>query len=309
MSEVKICDVTLRDGLQALDREAALPLDLRLRLFDALKRARLPYVEVGSFVNPRVMPAMKVTPDLLAAIEPGAAETAVLVPTMKYYERARPAPHVSTMALLISASEEYSKLNTRMTTDEAMAAARAVTATALADGYRVRAYLSYSFLDFGDGGRPQDPERVVRLTGELLACGCEMVAAADTNGNATPGDIARTLRALAVATGLEQVGVHLHDRYGLGITNCFVAYENGVRIFDGAIGGIGGNKMVKSSVSNVSTEELAYLFHSLGVDTGTDFDALLEAGHVVQEMIRRLGAPPSQSKILLNRVGGLPKLE
>ena len=99
---------------------------------------------------------------------------------------------------------------------------------------------------------------------------------------------------------------HLHDRYGLGITNSYVAYQNGVRIFDGAIGGIGGNKMVPSSVSNVATGELVYMLHSIGVDTGTDFDALLEAGHVVEEMIGRLDAPPSQSKILLNRVSGLP---
>lgn len=306
VSEVKICDVTLRDGLQALDREAALPLALRLRLFEALKRARLPYLEVGSFVNPRVLPAMKVTPELLAALDPGDAEIAVLVPTLKYFEQAREAPHVATVALLVSASEEYSVLNTRMSTAEALSAAREVTGRARREGYRARAYLSYSFRDFGEENRPQSEDVVVRLCGELLAAGCEMVAVADTNGTATPGDIERVLKAVGRTVGFERIGVHFHDRYGLGITNCYVAYAEGVRIFDSAIGGIGGNRMVKGSVSNVSTEELVFMFHSLGVDTGTDFDALLEAGHVVEEMIAHLAAPPSQSKILLNRVDALP---
>ncbi|HEX9733360.1 MAG TPA: hypothetical protein VGG06_15425 [Thermoanaerobaculia bacterium] len=306
MSEVRICDVTLRDGLQALDREAEVPLALRLRLFDALRRARLPYVEVGSFVNPRVLPAMKVTPELLAAIAPGEAEIAVLVPKLRYFHEARRSPHVTTVALLVSASEAYSVLNTRMSTAEALAAAREVAASARREGYRARAYLSYSFRDFGEGNAPQPTETVVRLCGELLAAGCEMVAVADTNGTATPGDVARTLKAVERTVGLERVGVHFHDRYGLGITNCFVAYESGVRIFDGAIGGIGGNRMVKGSVSNVATEELAFMFHAIGVDTGTDFGALLEAGRVVEEMIGLLAAPPPQSKILLNRVEALP---
>lgn len=305
-SEVKICDVTLRDGLQALDREARLPFELRLGLFEALKRARLPYLEVGSFVNTRVMPSMAVTPELLRALEPEGTEIAVLVPTMKYFEKARTAPNISTAALLLSASESYSQLNTRMTAGEAMAAARQVTAAALGEGYRVRAYLSYAFRDFGEANSPQSAETVVRLTGELLEAGCQMVAIADTNGTATPGDVERILGALERATGLAEIGVHFHDRYGLGVTNSYVAYAHGVRIFDSAIGGIGGNKMVKGSVSNVSTEELVFMFHSIGVDTGTDFDALLEAGHIVEDMIRRLEAPPSQSKILLNRVRGLP---
>lgn len=306
MPEVKICDVTLRDGLQALDRQAALPMQLRVRLFDALQRARLPYIEVGSFVNPRVMPSMAVTPRLLEAITPEGAEIAVLVPTMKYYARAKTSPHISTVALLLSASEGYSKLNTRMTSEEAMAAARAVTAAARADGYRVRAYLSYAFRDYGDSNRPQSTEPVIRACGELLEAGCEMVAIGDTNGTATPGDIERMLKALEDRVELGKIGVHFHDRYGLGITNSYVAFQNGVRIFDSAIGGIGGNKMVKGSVSNVSTEELIFMLQSIGAKTGTDFDALLEAGHIVQEMIERLEAPPSQSKILLNRVDALP---
>lgn len=307
MSEVKICDVTLRDGLQALDLEARLPFDLRPRLFGALQRARLPYIEVGSFVNTRVMPSMESTPKLLETIEPGETEVAVLVPTMKYYERAKASPNISTVALLLSASEGYSKLNTRMSSDQAMQAATGVTAAALADGYRVRGYLSYAFRDYGKENRPQDAGAVVGVCEELLEAGCEMVAIADTNGTAMPADIERVLGAFqAGAAGLDRIGVHFHDRYGLGITNCYVAYQNGVTIYDSAIGGIGGNRMVKGSVSNVSTEELVFMFHALGVDTGTDFEALVEAGHIVEEMISLLKAPPSQSKILLNRVDTLP---
>ncbi len=306
MAEVKICDVTLRDGMQALDREARLPLELKLRLFDALARAGLSYIEVGSFVNPRVMPAMRVTPELLERLPPGDSEVVVLVPNLKYYEKMRSAGGVTTVALLLSASDAYSVLNTRMTTAEALVAARQVIDAARHDGFRVRAYLSYSFRDHGPDNRPMPTATVVELCAELLAAESEMVAVSDTNGTALPADIERTLGALEQATGLEKIGIHLHDRYGLGITNSYVAYRSGVRIFDSAIGGIGGNKMVKGSVSNVSTEELVFMLHSIGVDTGTDFGALLEAGRVVEEMIRLLEAPPSQSKILLNRVERLP---
>ncbi len=306
MAEVKICDVTLRDGMQALDREARLPLELKLQLFDALARAGLSYIEVGSFVNPRVMPAMKVTPQLLERLAPGGSEVVVLVPNLKYYEKMRSAPNVTTIALLLSASEAYSVLNTRMTTAQALAAARQVIAAARRDGFRVRAYLSYSFRDHGTENRPMSTAAVVDLCAQLLDADSEMVAVSDTNGTALPDDIERILGALDAATGLERIGIHLHDRYGLGITNSYVAYASGVRIFDSAIGGIGGNKMVKGSVSNLSTEELIFMLHSIGVDTGIDFDALLEAGRVVQEMIRLLAAPPSQSKILLNRVDSLP---
>lgn len=308
-NKVKICDVTLRDGLQALDQKAELPMELRVRLFDALKRAGLPYIEVGSFVNARVMPSMEVTPELLGEIEPGAVETAVLVPKLKYLEKlldSGVAKKVKTVALLASASEAYSRLNTRMSTDDTLAAVREVTRTALAEGLNVRAYLSYAFRDFGDQNEPQSPVPVIRLTSELLAAGSEMVAISDTSGNATPSDIRRIFGSLARTTGVDRLAAHLHDRYGLGITNAHIAYQEGVRIFDSAIGGIGGNKIVKGSVSNISTEELAYMFHATGVPTGLDFDALLEAGHLVEEMIGRLGAPTSQSKILLNRIEGLP---
>lgn len=305
MPAVKICDVTLRDGLQALDVEARLPLERRVALFDALRRARLPYIEIGSFVNPHVFPAMKSTPDLLAALDPpGAEEIAVLVPNRKYYEKTRGAANITTMAVLLSASEKYSKINTRMSTDEALAAARQVTDAALADGFRVRAYLSYSFREMDNTPIPTD--RVVRLCESILALGCEMVAISDTAGTAVPEDIARLTKALRGAVDIDRVGVHFHDRYGLGITNCHVAYEHGVRIFDSAIGGIGGNRMVKGSVSNVSTEELVFMLRAIGADTGIDFDGLLEAGAVVLGMIDALGAPPSQSKILLNGVEGLP---
>lgn len=305
-SEVKICDVTLRDGLQALDRQAALPLELKVKLFEALARSGLTYVEVGSFVHPKVMPAMAVTPELLARIAPGGAEIGVLVPTMKYYERAKEAPNVTTVALLLSASESYSKINVRMSTAEAMDAAREVTRTALHDGYRVRAYLSYAFRDHGPENSPQATEPVVRLTGELIEAGCEMVAVSDTHGTALPGDVLRIVGALERSVGLERVGVHFHDRYGLGMVNCKTAWEAGVRIFDAAVGGIGGNKMVKGSVSNVATEELVYMLQAIGVKTGIDFDALIAAGRIVEDMIERLGKPPPQSKILLNGVDALP---
>lgn len=307
MPEVKICDVTLRDGLQVVGRGHEIPLATRLNLFDALNRAGLPYIEVGSFVHPKIMPAMADTPELLARIGFDAPETeiAVLVPTVRYYEKLRDAAReqaidpVDTVAIFVSASEHYSRLNTLMTIDAAMARAAEVAHRALDDGYQLRAYLSCSFRDVRDDeDRPMPEGDVVAACRRLAAMGCGNVALSDTSGTATPGDVDRVVRAVANELDVSQLAVHLHDRFGLGITNAHVAYQAGVRVFDASVGGIGGNKSSQKAVGNIATEELVALFDSLGVSTGVDRDALLDAGRVVYEIAASTDLPRPPSKIL-----------
>lgn len=301
MPEVKICDVTLRDGMQAVNRKAVIPLEMRLGLAEALQRARLPYIEVGSFVHPNVIPAMADTRELLAALRPARGQQlAALVPKLKYYRQLAAAPHVDTVAVLVSASERYSQVNTNMTCEQALAAAREVAAAASADGYRLHAYLSYAFREMGsDAGMPAG--KVADLCAALIAKGCETIALSDTDGRAVPKEIERTVAYLAEHTGLEHIGVHLHDRYGLGLANALVAFRAGIRTFDSSVGGVGGNKLIQDSVGNIATEELVYLFQGLDVDTGVDFDALLAAGDVLLDLIRFAGDPMPPSKILANR--------
>ncbi|MEM7354447.1 MAG: hydroxymethylglutaryl-CoA lyase [Acidobacteriota bacterium] len=301
--EVKICDVTLRDGMQVLNRNALIPLRMRLRLAETLQRAHLPYIEAGSFVNPRIVSAMQDTPELFANLQPRAGQQlAALVPKLKYYEQLRETPHVDTVALFISASESYSLANTRMTRLDAVRNAREVAAAARQDGYRVRAYLSYAFREMITTPGKMPKEIVEELCSELLEMGCETVALSDTDGRSTPQDVERIIHHVERTVGLDHMGVHLHDLHGLGLVNSLVAYRLGIRVFDCSIGGLGGNKIVENSVGNVATEELVNMFRGMGVETGIDFRFLLRAGRIVVDMARYVGDPAPPSRILADRL-------
>ncbi|MGB5159882.1 MAG: hypothetical protein WBP10_07585 [Thermoanaerobaculia bacterium] len=302
MTEVKICDVSLRDGMQILNRHAVIPMEARLQLAEALVRSGVPYIEVGSFVNPRVVPAMQDTSEVLRRLPPYDGQIAALAPTLEYYELLRQAERVNTVALFVSASEEYAQKNTHMSVAESLAAAAKVAAAAKADGYRLRGYLSYAFRDRSQRDGLMPAAQVSEISHQLIEMGCEMVALSDTDGLATPNDIERVVGHVSQELGLDHIGVHLHDRRGLGVTNAFVAYKAGVRIFDASIGGIGGAITVRHSIGNVATEELVAMFDSLGVSTGVDVRPLIEAGCRVSQMADFVGDPPPPSKIILDEI-------
>lgn len=301
--EVKICDVTLRDGMQIVNRDEIIDLDLRLELLEALRRSGLPYLEVGSFVSPKFIPAMRDTPEMLRAMPHLEAEVAVLVPNIRYYRELERHDHekVDTVALFVSASEAYSQSNTRMTKERAFASASEVAEAAREDGFRLRGYLSYAFRDVG-GETEMDAESVLRDSETLLEMGCSTIVLSDTDGRSSPRDIARISNRLRKQLGLGAMGVHLHDRWGQGIANSLAAYQLGIRKFDSSIGGIGGSKAVKGAVGNIATEELVSLFHGMGVETGVDPGPLLEAGRMLVEMTERVGDPLPPSKLLTNRL-------
>ncbi|MEE2778431.1 MAG: hypothetical protein VYE73_16895 [Acidobacteriota bacterium] len=302
MSEVKICDVSLRDGMQVMNRHAVIPLEARLHLVDALIRANVPYIEVGSFVNPRVVPAMADTRELLHRMPAYDGQIACLVPNLKYYQELKLAARVNTVALFVSASEDYARKNTRMTVDEAVDAAARVAEAALADGHRLRGYLSFAFRDPSMADGLQPVEQIERITRRLIDIGCEAVALSDTDGMASPSDLQRVIGHVRSEIGLDHVAVHLHDRRGLGITNAFAAYQEGVRIFDSSIGGIGGAITVRHSIGNISTEELVCMFDSIDVETGVDVEPLIEAGCRVSQMADFVGDPPPPSRIILDEL-------
>lgn len=301
--EVKICDVTLRDGMQILNRDNVVALDMRLEMLDALNRARIPYLEVGSFVSSRFIPAMEDTPELLAAMPHLDAEVAVLVPNIRYYRELEKADHgkVNTVALFVSASEAYSQSNTRMTKKRAFESAGKVAKAAAEDGFRLRGYLSYSFRDVG-GVEAMDPEIILRDSETLLEMGCSTIVLSDTDGRSSPRDIAHIVDPLRERVGLEAMGVHLHDRWGQGIANALASYQLGIRKFDCSIGGVGGSKAVQASVGNIATEELVSLFDGMGVETGVDPKPLLEAGRLLVRMTELAGDPLPPSKLLTNQL-------
>jgi hydroxymethylglutaryl-CoA lyase len=292
---VAICEMAPRDGLQMLNREGNVPRARRVELAATLLRAGFPYVELGSFVHPRFV-AMADFPELLAELDVPdgyAGELAALVPNEKGYERFREAPHLTTVALFVAASEHYAEKNTGMSVEQAMAQAEKVAAAARADGKRLRAHLSAAFRDLTPENRPTDAARVAELTGRLLATGCSCVALADTDGRATRADLERVLGAMGP---LDRIGLHLHDRHGLAIRNAWEAYRLGVRTFDAAVGGIGGNKLLGRAPGNVATEELLEMFHQEDIATGIDRAVVAEALGLVASMARAAGEPDPPSR-------------
>lgn len=299
MSEVKICDVTLRDGMQVLNRDATLSLEQRAELARSLQGSGLSYLEVGSLVHPRVVPSMRDTSELVARLQPlPEQQLAILVPNARYYRKMAKVSNIDTVAVFVSASEAYSQLNLHRTVEQGLNAAREVARLARQDGYRVRAYVSYSFREKGPDSSAMPPETIVRLSEQLLEAGCEEISLGDTDGKASPRDVESLLVHLKPRTGLQPIAAHLHDRYGAGLANALLAHQAGIRIFDSSLGGVGGNQLLADAVGNIATEELVHLFEGLGIETGVDYEALLEAGRLLVELVRQVGDPPPPSKIL-----------
>jgi len=298
--DVMICEMAPRDGLQVLNRSAKVPLEMRVRLVETLQRAALPYIEAGAFVSPKRIPAMEDSAELFGRLSPYTGELAALVPNRKYYGQMRDVGNVDTVALFVSASEAYSRKNTRMSVDEALAAALDVAASAVADGYRVRAHISGAFRDLTEENGPTPEQKTVEVCERLRAARGDMVLAlADTDGRAGEEDVERVLAAIGERLGFDGIGVHLHDRAGRGMAKVQAAYDAGVRVFDSAVGGIGGNpSALADPVGNVATEELVALFEGGGVTTGVDMAALTDAGRIVWEMSKLVDEPRPPSRRL-----------
>ena len=301
MPDVRICEMVPRDGLQMLNPQRLVSVETKMALIDAITAAGVTFIEVGSFVSPRAVPQMANTPDVCTALilRPG-VEYAALVPNLKYYEMfAR--TNLTSVALFVSASELYSQFNLRQSIADSMVEAAKVAAAARKNGHRLRAHLSAVFHDI-DGG-DSDLDVAIDMTLRLVEMGCEHVALADTKGTTNPTRVRTVMREVSEAVDMSRLAIHLHDSYGMGIANALTAYECGVRIFDGSVGGLGGTPFKEHTKTpggggNLATEELVSMFERMGISTGVDLDALLKAGRMVTGILKTTGAPPSMSKLL-----------
>ncbi len=299
MPEARICEMAPRDGLQSLNKEKLIPADQKVALVNALTDAGLDFVEVGSFVSKRAVPQMADTIDVAANItKPDICDLAALVPNAKYYEEFK-SSSLNMAAIFVSASEAYSQFNLRMSIEESMTAASAVAESAKRDGFTLRAHLSAVFQDID--GSDSDLKIATDLTRRLIDLGCDHVALADTKGTTHPLRVRQVIAHLAAAVPLDKLAVHFHDSFGMGVANALMAYECGVRVFDASVGGIGGTPFKDLAKGpggggNVVTEELVYMFHQMGVETGIDFDKLMVAAKLVRDIAQFTGdlAPPSK---------------
>ena len=276
---VAIRDVGPRDGLQV---EAPLPIARRAELVRALAAAGLREIEVAAFVSPRAVPAMAGAAELVAELGelPGVVRTA-LVPNERGARDAL-AAGVDALTVTVSASPEYSRRNTRMEREQALAGLAPICALAARapTPVPVDVVVSCAF------GSPYEGEialaEVERCRDAALAAGAARVTVADTTGMATPVRVAALLERLG-----GEVGVHFHETRGTGLLNAWAAVECGVTRLDCSLGGLGGSPFATGAAGNVATEELVLVLEDAGVATGVDLDALLRASALLAELVGR----------------------
>lgn len=282
--DIIINEVGPRDGLQSQAGE--LTLAQRQQFVESLLNAGLRHIEIGSFVSPKAVPQMAGTGDLARALQaPEGAELTALVPNMKGYELAREAG-VSTVAVVVSATETMNRKNINMGLDETMAVARAVIERGAAEGARVQAYLAVAFECPFEGAT--DPGVVTQLAADLLDAGATELVIADTIGAAHPAQVRAMMDDLVQRHGSAPLACHFHDTRAMGLANVFAAIESGVRRFDASVGGLGGCPFAPGAKGNVATEDVAMLCEQMGFSTGIDMPALLQVVDLIGDM---LGTP------------------
>lgn len=280
---VTLYEVGPRDGLQ--NEGATLAVDDKLRLIAALAGAGLQRIEVGSFVRPDWIPQLAET-DALAQRLPRreGLRYAALVPNRFGLDRAI-AAGISEVAVFMSASDTHNHRNTNKSIAQSLEHFAQIVPAAKRQGLRVRAYLSTVWGCPYEGA--VDPARAFEIARELRAIGCDELSLGDTIGVGNPLQTRRLLELFLPEFAASFLALHLHDTNGTALANCLVGLELGIRTFDTSIGGMGGCPYAPGAAGNLATEDLASMLADMGIATGVDFEKLVEAGALAQQLVGR----------------------
>jgi len=282
-ARVTVVEVGPRDGLQ--NEPETLSVEDKVAFCDRLIAAGLPVVEVGAFVSPKWVPQMAGSDEVLRRVRKAAGvRLPVLVPNRVGYERAR-AAGAREVAVFTAASESFSRRNTNASIDETFERFAAFVPEARQEGLRVRGYLSTAF------GCPYEgrvaPAAAVAVARRLAEAGCDEVSIGDTIGVAVPTQVGELLGLLAVELPLDRVAVHFHDTRGTALANVLAALEAGVSVVDSAAGGTGGCPYAPGASGNLATEDLLYMLHGMGIETGVSLEAVAEASRALSARLGR----------------------
>ncbi len=281
---VRIHEVGPRDGLQ--NEASVIPVRRKVALIDRLSASGLQDIEIGSFVSAKWVPQMADTDQVMAQVAPAPdVRFAVLVPNMRGWDGflAARVPEVNyEIAVFIAASEGFSQSNLNCSIAESVDRLTPVVEVAEAAGVRVRGYVSCVTDCPFDG--PVSPEQVADAVRLLRAVAPMPVSLGDTIGKGTPDRVAAMLEAVIAVAPVAEIAGHFHDTGGRALVNIEAALDIGVRIFDSAVGGLGGCPYAPGAPGNVATESVLQLLDNLGYNTGVDRDAIAVAAQIAREM-------------------------
>ncbi|MFW1857506.1 hydroxymethylglutaryl-CoA lyase [Acinetobacter defluvii] len=281
---VKIVEVGPRDGLQ--NEKTPLTLEQRKALIVDLMHTGLTSIEVGSCVSAKWVPQMANSDQLFADLpqDPN-IDFSLLTPNLKGFESAL-AVGCQEVAVFTAASESFTRKNINCSIDESFEKFADVLASAKANHVKVRGYVS-CIVDCPYEGAI-DPKQVAQVTQRLYDMGCYEVSLGETIGTATPDRVKKVWEACLAELDSKVLAGHFHNTYGMAIANIYQSLEQGIRVFDSSIAGLGGCPYAKGASGNVSTEDLYYLLSKMGFETGIHLDALMQASRNISQVLNRI---------------------
>lgn len=280
---VRVVEVGMRDGLQ--NEKVFVPTEEKINLINKLSETGLCQIEITSFVSPKVMPQLADNMEVAHNIarQDGINYTA-LVPNKRGLESAK-ATGIKEVVFFLSATEGHSMKNINKSVKEALRVGEEVVQEASAAGIKVRVNLSTVFGCPFDG--PINPQKVLQICRELLAMGVYEVAISDTIGVANPRQVAEVINLLAGEIELGKIAVHFHDTRGSGLANVLAALQCGITTIDSSFGGLGTCPYTSGASGNIATEDLVYMLHGMGIETGINLEQLVRCSQMAQKMLGR----------------------
>ena len=286
-TQVKLVDVGPRDGLQ--NEKQTVPAEVKIALVHRLQDAGLKEIEVTSFVSPKWVPQMADNAQVMAGIQrkPG-VRYSVLTPNMQGFEASVAVERrfwPDEIVVFAAASEAFSKRNINCSIAQSIERFRPVVEAARAKGIYVRGAMSCAV------GCPYEgeiaPERVAMLAGMMKDIGVQHIGVADTIGVGTPVKVQRAVEATLKHYAINDISGHFHDTYGQALANTLACLQMGIWQFDASVSGLGGCPYAKGATGNVATEDVVYMLHGMGIETGIDLDKLIDAGKFISDFLQR----------------------
>jgi hydroxymethylglutaryl-CoA lyase len=281
--EIKIVEVGPRDGLQ--NEQEPVDTTVKIHFIEKLAESGIQHIEVSSFVDPRRIPQLADAEQVFAGLHrrPGVHYTA-LVPNQKGMERALTA-RTDGVAVFTATSETFCQKNINCSIEESLKRFQEVVDTARQNHIPVRAYVSCVL------GCPYEgfikPDKVADVAARLYSMGCAEISLGDTIGAGTPAQARNLIDTVSRDVPIERLAVHFHDTRGQALANILACLELGVTTVDSSVAGLGGCPYARGATGNVATEDVVYMLHGMGYDTGIDLEKLILVGHYINLQLKR----------------------